>query len=253
MNKNQFDLWDLLINNYIKQDDLVSSVIYLNKHIKSLCEKKLYKKLKFTCNPYRNYKKIDNTYVYGFKNTIINGFSKKGDYLNKKDQSDHILYSKILNLLHTNNVEKINKYTEIIHINDDCFYYNQNNEIFSDLMNKMNQTGNKSLKQLIMNIDDAAYDIILKSSLLKFENLKTLDINTIDHFKLIPDHLATQIEKLTLKNIDIKVSLENFTNLNHIVFWIPYRCSIVLFQVIIKSLNCKWSFCTQIKLNICYT
>ncbi|KAL6951246.1 hypothetical protein ACO0OE_000480 [Hanseniaspora uvarum] len=220
MSTDEFDLWDLLINNYIKQDDLISSVIYLNKRINSICEKKLYKNLKFTCNPYRNYKKQEATYVYGFKNTIINGFSKKGDFLNKKDQSDHILYSKLLNLLHTANINKINQYTESIEIKDDCFYYKENNEIFLDLMNKFNDKKNKSLINFNMDMDSSVYNTIFEASLIKknnLENLRNLNINSILQFELISKHLSQQLETLTLKNIYEKVSLENFTNLKNLI------------------------------------
>lgn len=216
---NQFDLWELLINQYLKQDDLISSIIYLNKHIHSICERKLYKKLKITSNPHRNYKKL-YTSVYGFKYTIINGGSIKGLYSNKKDQSDHILYSKLLNLFQPKNINKINTLTQSIIINDDCFHDKENFHIFLDFFfNNFNKKQNNTLSMFNINTDLPIYDKIFQDliNFNNFKNIKHLQIDNISHFKDIPPEIHKNIKSLTLKNINETIYLDHFENLSHLI------------------------------------
>ena len=215
---NQFDLWELLVNQYLGQDDIVSSVTYLNKDIHSICERKLYRNLKVTSSPFRNYKSKNNT-VYGFKHTIINGFSIKGACSNKKDQSDHILYSKLLNLFQAKNIDRINTFTESFIINDDCFYDKDNFHIFEDFIGDFNDKGNMLLNNFKINMDLPIYDYIFSSLIndKNFKNIKHLQIDNINHFKAVPESICGKIESLTLKNINETVDLNIFENLNHLI------------------------------------
>lgn len=238
---NQFDLWELLVNRYLTQDDIVSSVTYLNKHIHSMCERKLYKNLKVTSSPYRNYKSKNNT-VYGFKHTIINGFSTKGLCSSKKDQSDHILYSKLLNLLQAKNLDRVNSFTMSFIINDDCFYDKENLHIFEDFIGYFKGKGNVMLSSFNINMDFSIYNIIFASLINEnnFKNIKHLSINNMNHFNAVPQGIYKQIECLTVKNISETVDLNHFTNLNHLI---------VLDTV--SLFNCKVSAVKKItKLNI---
>ena len=195
-----FNLWETLINSYLRQDDILSNVIFLNKNIHNLCIKKIYKNIKISQHGYRS---LSNE-VYGFKNTILNGYYKKGETFHKEDQSDHILYVKLSKLL-MNNLDIIAKYTHSLTIDRDTFFDKEHDDILIDLIKNIANIDN-NLKHLQLEDNTLLYNKIFNEVLIdstKFMFLQNISINSVENFnKCKQNGRFDSIKKILLSNIN---------------------------------------------------
>lgn len=200
-----FNLWETLINSYLSQDDIVSSVITLNKNIHQICLQKLYKCIKISCYGYRS---LSND-VYGFKHTFLNGYYKKGETSHKEDQSDHILYVKLSKLL-MNNLIHLGAHTTTLTIDKYTFFDRDHSNIIVDLIKEISNTEN-NLNFLYIQ-DPLIYDIVFDEVLLdprRFTWLENITINSLASFNKCREiSRFNAINVLELSNITEPIDID---------------------------------------------
>lgn len=193
-----FNVWETLINSYLSQNDIVSSVITLNKNIHQLCLQKLYKSIKISCYGYRSL----SSDAYGFKHTFLNGHYSKGETSHKEDQSDHILYVKMSKLL-MNNLKPLSENTNSLTIEEDNFFDREHSNIIVDLIKAISNTEN-NLKFLHIN-DPLIYDVVFDEVLLDptgLMRLENITIKSLGKFKQCKETSRfASIDVLELSNI----------------------------------------------------